>query len=457
MRIFITLTLLVFLVSDTLSSSHDQPVIGPSQITKLIDKLKYHEQQETYIETKIQQTVENLKAAAADVSNQINGFITRKRKVKKETLMKLKELELKLSKLKTSVKECLQRLIKANQKRSGQKDHQKQEAEGDDQEEEASGVEGEEENEQKPFRDVEIKEQEDELLGPSGVGSGFEDEEDYEEKPLDDQRDTTEVKEYGVDQEGPSGEGSGDEAGESGEDGGPLDEQEESSGIDDEEVDEQEQKPFRDVEIEEQEDEQPGPSGRGHYGFPLSASWEDWEDYVEQFLDGRRDFTEVDQEGPSGEGSGDEAGESDEDEEPLDEQEEGNETDEEPLLEHGGSIGVEDEEDDEQEQGLMDGLREPTEVKKQDDDNRKESRSRRVGSSPQPPQPPQSPQPPHAPHHEIEEINHKKLLDEVEESTKAEDSQRKISRSESVTKEQSGQSNTSGKKLISIAGSLQLS
>ena len=127
------------------------------------------------------------------------------------------------------------------------------------------------------------------------------------------------------------------------------------------------------------------------------------------------------------------------------------------LLEHGGSIGVEDEEDDEQEQGLMDGLREPTEVKKQDDDNRKESRSRRVGSSPQPPQPPQSPQPPHAPHHEIEEINHKKLLDEVEESTKAEDSQRKISRSESVTKEQSGQSNTSGKKLISIAGSLQLS
>ena len=122
MRIFITLTLLVFLVSDTLSSSHDQPAIGPSQITKLIDNLKYHEQQETYIETKIQQTVENLKTAAADVSNQINGFITRKRKVKKETLEKLKELELKLSQLNTSVKECLQRLIKANQKRSGQKD-----------------------------------------------------------------------------------------------------------------------------------------------------------------------------------------------------------------------------------------------------------------------------------------------------------------------------------------------
>ena len=213
MRIFITLTLLVFLVSDTLSSSHDQPAIGPSQITKLIDNLKYHEQQETYIDTKIQQTVENLKAAAADVSNQINGFITRKRKVKKETLMKLKELELKLSKLKTSVKECLQRLIKANQKRSGQKEHRQQEAEGDDQEEEASGVEGEVENEQKPIREVEIKEQEDELLGPSGVGSGFE--EDYEEKPLDGQRDATEVKEYEVDQEGPSGEGSGDEAGES--------------------------------------------------------------------------------------------------------------------------------------------------------------------------------------------------------------------------------------------------
>ena len=60
MRIFITLTLLVFLVSNTLSSSHHQPAIGPSQITKLIDNLKYHEQQETYIETKIQQTVENL-------------------------------------------------------------------------------------------------------------------------------------------------------------------------------------------------------------------------------------------------------------------------------------------------------------------------------------------------------------------------------------------------------------
>ena len=123
MRIFITLTLLVFLVSDTLSSSHDQPAIGPAQIKKLIDNLKNHEeQQETHIETKIQQTVENLKTAAADVSNQINGFITRKRKVKKETLEKLKELELKLSQLNTSVKECLQRLIKANQKRSGQKD-----------------------------------------------------------------------------------------------------------------------------------------------------------------------------------------------------------------------------------------------------------------------------------------------------------------------------------------------
>ena len=37
-------------------------------------------------------------------------------------LEKMGELELKLSQLNTSVKECLQRLIKANQKRSGQKD-----------------------------------------------------------------------------------------------------------------------------------------------------------------------------------------------------------------------------------------------------------------------------------------------------------------------------------------------
>ena len=123
MRIFITLMLLVFLISDTLSSSHHRPTRGPSQITKLINNLKNHEeQQETHIETKIQQTVEKLKTAAADVSNKINGFITRKRKVKKETLEKLKELELKLSQLNTSVKECLQRLIKANQKRNGQKD-----------------------------------------------------------------------------------------------------------------------------------------------------------------------------------------------------------------------------------------------------------------------------------------------------------------------------------------------
>ena len=126
MRIFITLMLLVFLISDTLSSSHHRPTRGPSQITKLIDNLKnlanHEEQQETNIQTKIQQTVEKLKTAAADVSNKINGFITRKRKVKKETLEKLKELELKLSQLNTSVKECLQRLIKANQKRSGQKD-----------------------------------------------------------------------------------------------------------------------------------------------------------------------------------------------------------------------------------------------------------------------------------------------------------------------------------------------
>ena len=133
MRIFITLTLLVFLVSDTLSSSHDQPAIGPSQITKLIDNLKNHEeQQETHIETKIQQTVEKLKTTVADESNKIKGFITRKRKVKKETLEKLKELELKLSQLNRSVKECLQRLKKANQKRSGQKDHQEQEEQDDD-------------------------------------------------------------------------------------------------------------------------------------------------------------------------------------------------------------------------------------------------------------------------------------------------------------------------------------
>ena len=279
MRIFITLTLLVFLVSDTLSSSHDQPAIGPSQITKLIDNLKNHEeQQETHIETKIQQTVENLKTAAADVSNQINGFITRKRKIKKETLMKLKELELKLSKLKTSVKECLQRLIKANQKRSGQKEHQQQEAEGDDQEEEASGVEGEEENEQKPFRDVEIEEQEDEQPGPSRVGSGFEEEEDYEEKPLDGQRDSTEVKEYGVDQEEPSGQGSGDDHGESDED-------------------------WEDYESDEDWEDY--------------ESDEDWEDYEEKPLDGQGDLSEVNQGEASGEGSGDEAGESDEDDRPA--------------------------------------------------------------------------------------------------------------------------------------------
>ena len=94
MRIFITLTLLVFLISDTLSSSLHRSTRGPSQITKLIDNLKNlanrEEQQETHIETKIQQTVEKLKNAAADVSNKINLFITRKRKVRKETLEKLK-------------------------------------------------------------------------------------------------------------------------------------------------------------------------------------------------------------------------------------------------------------------------------------------------------------------------------------------------------------------------------
>ena len=94
MRIFITLMLLVFLISDTLSSSHHRPTRELSQITKLIDNLKNlanrEEQQETHIETKIQQTVEKLKNAAADVSNKINLFITRKRKVRKETLEKLK-------------------------------------------------------------------------------------------------------------------------------------------------------------------------------------------------------------------------------------------------------------------------------------------------------------------------------------------------------------------------------
>ena len=63
MRIFITLTLLVFLISDTLSSSHHPPARG--QITKLIENWKnlanHEEQQETQIETKIQLTVEKLK------------------------------------------------------------------------------------------------------------------------------------------------------------------------------------------------------------------------------------------------------------------------------------------------------------------------------------------------------------------------------------------------------------
>ena len=106
------------------------------------------------------------------------------------------------------------------------------------------------------------------------------------------------------------------------------------------------------------------------------------------------------------------------------------------MVEKGGSSGVDDQENDEQEQDPMDGRGKPTaRVRKQNDDNRKETS---VGNSGD----------------EIEEINHKKLLDEEGESTKAEDSQREITRSESVTKEQSGQSNTSGKKPISIAGSL---
>ena len=48
------------------------------------------------------------------------------REFRKQILEKMGELELKLSQLNRSVKECLQRLVKANQKRSGKKDHQEQ-------------------------------------------------------------------------------------------------------------------------------------------------------------------------------------------------------------------------------------------------------------------------------------------------------------------------------------------
>ena len=106
------------------------------KITKMIDNLKnvvdYKEKQENHIENKIQRAVEALKTAAEAISNKINSFIICKREFKKQMLEKIGELELKLSQLNRSVKECLQRLIKANQKRSGQKDHQEQEEQDDD-------------------------------------------------------------------------------------------------------------------------------------------------------------------------------------------------------------------------------------------------------------------------------------------------------------------------------------
>ena len=140
MKIFIVLMPLVFLISDTFSSSHPRPTRGPSpmngEITKLIDNLNtvvdYKEKQENHIETKIQRAVEDLKTAAEAISNKINSFIICKREFKKQMLEKMGELELKLSQLNRSVKECLQRLKKANQKRSGQKDHKKQGEQDDD-------------------------------------------------------------------------------------------------------------------------------------------------------------------------------------------------------------------------------------------------------------------------------------------------------------------------------------
>ena len=106
------------------------------KITKLIDNLKnvvdYKEKQDNHIETKIQRAVEKLKTAAEAISNEINSFIICKREFKKQMLEKMGELELKLSQLNRSVKECLQRLKKANQKKRGQKDHQEQEDQDDD-------------------------------------------------------------------------------------------------------------------------------------------------------------------------------------------------------------------------------------------------------------------------------------------------------------------------------------
>ena len=139
MKMFKVLTLLVFLISGTFSSSQPRPTRGPSlmngKITKLIDNLKnvvdYKEKQENHVENKIQRAVEALKTAAEAISNKINSFIICKGEFKKQMLEKIGELELKLSQLNKSVKECLQRLVKANQKRSGQKDHQEQEQDDD--------------------------------------------------------------------------------------------------------------------------------------------------------------------------------------------------------------------------------------------------------------------------------------------------------------------------------------
>ena len=140
MKFFIVLMPLVLLISGTFSSSHPRPTRGPSlmngKITKLIDNLKnvvdYKEKQDNHIETKIQRAVEKLKTAAEAISNEINSFIICKREFKKQMLEKMGELELKLSQLNRSVKECLQRLKKANQKRSGKKDHQEQEEQNGD-------------------------------------------------------------------------------------------------------------------------------------------------------------------------------------------------------------------------------------------------------------------------------------------------------------------------------------
>ena len=129
MKILIVMTLLVFLVSDTFSSSHPRPTRGTSpmngKITKLIDNLKnvvdYKEKQENHVENKIQRVVVDLKTAAKAISNKINSFIICKRELKKQMLEKMGELELKLSQLNRSVKECLQRLKKANQKKGAKK------------------------------------------------------------------------------------------------------------------------------------------------------------------------------------------------------------------------------------------------------------------------------------------------------------------------------------------------